>query len=137
MCLSYDKYETKRLQEKFEKKNRITVWKVVTKDEGNIFSPYRSKAINYGWFKSNRKSMKVTSHEISYGVDKGIHVLRTRKQAKDYLEGHFGIYGLRDSKKIIKCEACMRDFIGCDFRGVELVFTKIWVPKPKPKKKKK
>ena len=114
-------------------RKRIIVWKVVDAWEGCIRSPYQQMKINYGWFKSNRRSAKLTSSEVSnISLHKGIHVLRTRKEAKNYISHHWGD---GSSRKIVKCEACMKDFVACDSNQGELVFTKIWVPKPKKKKK--
>lgn len=113
-------------------KKRITVWKVVRDNgDGSIQSPYRQTKINYGWFKSDRQSTSLTSTEAnSIGLHKGIHVLRTRAEAKSYLLSHWDSFS---SRKVIKCEACVNDFVASSSDQGELVFTKIWVPKPKKK----
>ena len=72
-----------------------------------------------GIYKSNRTNIEYTQEEHYNGLKYGIHVLLSRKAAREYKDKSM-------NEHVIKCWASLDDFVAVDHQD-EAVFTKITI----------
>jgi len=130
MCLHADKRSTDELK---KKTGKITVWKVYRKIGKKLYSPtYPTKPIKPGNIVSNRNTTRFPLNDEFYGafyfsLGKGIHVFFTRDIARNYKNRNVltrSFFCSRDYV-VVKCLADMKDFVACNTKKSEAVFTKI------------
>ena len=129
MCCDAEKLATEKFLKNKKPGDRVVVWKII-KEHYNwdtkigYVTPYRQETVNAGWFKAYNwkllKRKKMISDYENYSITEGIHCYLTRSKAREYVT--------ISSRKVIRCEAYVRDFLGCDKDG-HAVFKKIWIPK--------
>lgn len=128
MCLGRSGYEEAVFKKKYKNKRKLVVWKMVYVEDGEVKAPYRHIRMNSGWYKSNltlieRVNLLYKFQEYPhYGssIYKGIHVYRTRKEARSMTASYTG-------RKFVRCEVLVRDVIGVNAN--QIAATKIWIPK--------
>jgi len=131
MCLTYSESETNKLRA--ASKDYFIFYKVLKPSYSGIYyTPLQKKPVDVkkGFvFKYNRRSVKVSYNEIGWGIDKGIHVLTTRKDAREWKQGYEKIWGY---VKIFKVKCLKKDLVGTNFSKDSAVFTKIQFVDGKP-----
>lgn len=136
MCLNHSKIGTQKVRKKLGRKGYCYFYKVVLEnyDQGpRFFSQYKKARIDYGWYKSDRKTYD--DHCLAVWVKKGysasiyngIHVYTNLEKAKQKLMWANG-------GKIVKVKCHKKDFVCASSEHVnEAVFHKVFVLKEKVK----
>jgi hypothetical protein len=138
MCLTYNRRVSQEYRKKHPK-GKVTIWKIVViMDElsGKYFKTlYQHQRIKVGdtisaRFKLSIKPSLMTNGQSIYG--EGVHAYTTSRRARK-IEGAWADH---DTKRLVKCEANMSDFIGCG-KNDDICFEKLKIVKIYPSRRRK
>ena len=132
MCLSLSQIKNKPRKvfntswyRELKENGKITCYKILEKIKGNLESPYYLMPYQPGWNKSNRKMVDISDKNINcMFVSRGIHVYRTKRQAKENITCYYSSCNL----VIIPVVCYLKDLIAMG-KHSEAVFMKVFIPK--------
>jgi hypothetical protein len=138
MCLTYNRQESQEYRKK-NPKGIVTIWKVVMLldeiSDQHFETLYQHQIIKVGDIISARAKLSIKpslmmDRQDIYG--EGVHAYITSRLARE-IEGAWESH---ETKRLVKCEASMSDFIGCGKHG-DICFKKLKIVKIYPGRNRK